>query len=156
MSTPATQEVLEEIVRLFATGEYSRGELSRKFDVSQSQVCRFITGKVTRVRTRSDDNNPENYIPKGWTKDYCPWPHLNGGHTRKECQVFRLDGHTKTPNLRCTFRMRENNMFREHGIEPSKPAEWHRVLLTCGHSAVYSVVTPILYCQRHQDWFNHA
>lgn len=90
-----------------------------------------------------------------WTETHCPWPHLNGGHTRDECETKR--------GRSCIYRRREvenarNARNRLGRGQTTRAYVRHNnpvpVVLDCSHTVLYRVFTRTekLWCQRCDAW----
>lgn len=97
--------------------------------------------------------------PGQWTATECPWPELNGGHTRQECERQRQT--TKAGRI-CRFheKLRQQKRNRERKKNPSAMVGAIRgskplpVILECSHTVLYRMYMPLepLYCVRCDDW----
>ena len=105
------------------------------------------------------------HVRRKWTEFECPWPWLNDGHTRQECERIPsgpITGTSKKAGKYCFYRRKEVEAAREtrrhrdrsHSTLPNRwPRVWP-VKLTCGHTVHYRTFSNSepLYCVRCDDW----
>lgn len=99
-------------------------------------------------------------VQSKWSEKFCPWPHLNGGHTRDECeQTKKATPLNPRSGRQCKYRRIDLDKTRKKNKSPKGTSKQmfapiRKLHLNCSHDVYYRVFTlaDVLWCGKCGDW----